>query len=77
MLPLTLKNPGKKSNFSKDLKFDDKNLKIIEDKKLKTSLTLSPAFQSAVEVRTQSLISSLKQYDKKREHNLNLLAGFF
>jgi hypothetical protein len=73
-----LESPEKlKKNFSKDLKFDDKNLKIIEDKKLKSSLTLSSAFQSAVEVRTQSLISSLKQYDKKREHNLNLLAGFF
>ena len=41
------------------------------------SFNLSPSFQSVVESRTKKLVSSLEQYDSKRERNLNRLAAFF
>ena len=41
------------------------------------SFNLSPAFQSVVESRTKTLVSSLEQYNSKRERNLNRLAAFF
>ena len=43
----------------------------------KATFNLSPSFPSVVEQRTQLLVSNLKQYDQKREHNLSLLAALY
>ena len=43
----------------------------------KLTFNLSPSFPSKVEQRTQALVTSLKQYDQKREHNLNRLAALY